>query len=151
MGEMKTRRHSKILEILNDNEVETQDELAEKLKEAGFKVTQATISRDIRELNLTKIAMSSGKQKYVVLQISASDSGEKLVRFFRDGVKTIDYAQNILVIKTLTGLAMGVAAAIDAMMGDRLMGTIAGDDTIFAVVKSEEQAIKIIENLKELL
>ena len=145
---MKTQRHSKIIELIKEYDIETQEELTEKLKEAGFDVTQATISRDIRELRLTKISASGGKQKYQAFLQDDSQISEKFIRVFKEGVINIDYAQNIIVIKTLNGMAMGVAAALDAMNNDEIMGTIAGDDNIFCVVKTEEKAIKIVEKLK---
>ena len=145
---MKTQRHSKIIELIKEYDIETQEELTEKLKDAGFDVTQATISRDIRELRLTKISASGGKQKYQAFLQDDSQISEKFIRVFKEGVINIDYAQNIIVIKTLNGMAMGVAAALDAMNNDEIMGTIAGDDNIFCVVKNEEKAIKIVEKLK---
>lgn len=148
---MKVKRHSKIIELIKDNDIETQEELADKLKEMGFDVTQATISRDIRELKLTKMSSSSGKQKYTVLGSDENTSNEKLERIFKDGVISIDYAQNIIVIKTLNGMAMAVAAALDSMNNSEIMGSIAGDDTIFCVVKSEQKALRLIERLKSVI
>ncbi len=145
---MKTQRHSKIIELIKEYDIETQEELTEKLKEAGFDVTQATISRDIRELRLTKISASGGKQKYQAFLQDDSQISEKFIRVFKEGVINIDYAQNIIVIKTLNGMAMGVAAALDAMNNDEIMGNIAGDDNIFREEKTEEKAIKIVEKLK---
>ena len=114
----------------------------------SFNVTQATVSRDIRELKLTKATMQSGKQKYVATAKESSFVTERLNRVFRDGIVSIDYAQNIVVIKTLIGMAMAVAAALDSMENSEIMGTIAGDDTIFCVVKNESRAVKLTENLK---
>ena len=140
---MKVKRQSKILELIRENDIETQEMLADLLNKAGFNVTQATVSRDIRELKLTKATMQSGKQKYV-----ATAKESSLNRVFRDGIVSIDYAQNIVVIKTLVGMAMAVAAALDSMENSEIMGTIAGDDTIFCVVKNESKAVKLTENLK---
>lgn len=145
---MKTKRHSKIIELIKANDVETQEELTLMLKDAGFDVTQATISRDIRELKLTKISTSDGKQKYQVYFQGDNNLSEKFIRVFKEGVLSIDYAQNTIVIKTLAGMAMGVAMALETMNNDEIMGTIAGDDTIFCVTKTEEKAIKIVEKLK---
>ena len=117
--------------------------LADLLNKAGFNVTQATVSRDIRELKLTKATMQSGKQKYVATAKESSFVTERLNRVFRDGIVSIDYAQNIVVIKTLVGMAMAVAAALDSMENSEIMGTIAGDDTIFCVVKNESKAVKL--------
>ena len=145
---MKVKRQSKILELIRENDIETQEMLADLLNKAGFNVTQATVSRDIRELKLTKATMQSGKQKYVATAKESSFVTERLNRVFRDGIVSIDYAQNIVVIKTLVGMAMGVAAALDSMENSEIMGTIAGDDTIFCVVKNESKAVKLTENLK---
>ena len=145
---MKVKRQSKILELIRENDIETQEMLADLLNKAGFNVTQATVSRDIRELKLTKATMQSGKQKYVATAKESSFVTERLNRVFRDGIVSIDYAQNIFVIKTLVGMAMAVAAALDSMENSEIMGTIAGDDTIFCVVKNESKAVKLTENLK---
>ena len=145
---MKVKRQSKILELIRENDIETQEMLAALLNKAGFNVTQATVSRDIRELKLTKATMQSGKQKYVATAKESSFVTERLNRVFRDGIVSIDYAQNIVVIKTLVGMAMAVAAALDSMENSEIMGTIAGDDTIFCVVKNESKAVKLTENLK---
>ncbi len=145
---MKVKRQSKILELIRENDIETQEMLADLLNKAGFNVTQATVSRDIRELKLTKATMQSGKQKYVATAKESSFVTERLNRVFRDGIVSIDYAQNIVVIKTLVGMAMAVAAALDSMENSEIMGTIAGDDTIFCVVKNESKAVKLTENLK---
>ena len=145
---MKVKRQSKILELIRENDIETQEMLADLLNKAGFNVTQATVSRDIRELKLTKATMQSGKQKYVATAKESSFVTERLNRVFRDGIVSIDYAQNIVVIKTLIGMAMAVAAALDSMENSEIMGTIAGEDTIFCVVKNESRAVKLTENLK---
>ena len=145
---MTVKRQSKILELIRENDIETQEMLADLLNKAGFNVTQATVSRDIRELKLTKATMQSGKQKYVATAKESSFVTERLNRVFRDGIVSIDYAQNIVVIKTLIGMAMAVAAALDSMENSEIMGTIAGDDTIFCVVKNESRAVKLTENLK---
>ena len=145
---MKVKRQSKILELIRENDIETQEMLADLLNKAGFNVTQATVSRDIRELKLTKATMQSGKQKYVATAKESSFVTERLNRVFRDGIVSIDYAQNIVVIETLVGMAMAVAAALDSMENSEIMGTIAGDDTIFCVVKNESKAVKLTENLK---
>ena len=145
---MKVKRQSKILELIRENDIETQEMLADLLNKAGFNVTQATVSRDIRELKLTKATMQSGKQKYVATAKESSFVTERLNRVFRDGIVSIDYAQNIVVIKTLVGMAMAVAAALDSMENSEIMGTIAGDDTIFCVLKNESKAVKLTEYLK---
>ena len=108
---MKVSRHAKIIELINQYNIETQEELADRLNNAGFKVTQATISRDIRDLKLTKVASDGGRQKYVVLRPDEGGMSEKYVRVLQDGYVSMDMAQNILVIKTVSGMAMAVAAA----------------------------------------
>lgn len=147
---MKIERQTKILQLINQYDIETQEELANKLIEEGFIVTQATISRDIRELRLTKIATTDGKQKYVVLQNKETKMNEKFIRVFRDGFSTMDRAGNLIVLKTLNGMAMAVAAAIDSLQYDEVVGCIAGDDTIFCAVRTEQDAIKIMEKFSKL-
>ena len=110
---MKVSRHAKIVELISQYDVETQEELAELLKKEGFKVTQATVSRDIRDLKLTKVQTESGKQKYVVLMPEGNAINEKYTRVLQEGFTSMDMAQNILVIKTVSGMAMAVAAAVD--------------------------------------
>ena len=112
---MKTKRQAKILELIKKNNIETQEELSDYLEREGYQVTQATVSRDIRELKLTKVAVNGGRQKYVALMEASEDLSEKYTRVFRDGFVSMDMAQNILVIKTVSGMAMAVAAALDAM------------------------------------
>ena len=145
---MKANRHSKIIELVRENDIETQEELTSMLKDAGFDVTQATVSRDIRELKLTKVSTSSGKQKYQFFSQDDKQISEKFIRVFKESVTNIDYAQTIIVIRTLVGMAMGVAAALDSMNNDEIIGTIAGDDNIFCVVETEEKAIRLVEKLK---
>ena len=144
---MKIKRQSRILELIRNNDIRTQDELAELLNADGYNVTQATVSRDIRELKLTKIGVSGGF-KYAEMRQAGTDTGKRLARVLKEGIVSVDYAQNILVIKTLQGMAMAVAAAVDAMDNSEIIGTIAGDDTVLCVVKTEEKAIKTIERLK---
>lgn len=148
---MKIRRHSKIIEIIKENDIETQEELAKRLREEGFDVTQATVSRDIRELNLTKITDSVGRQKYSVLAKDSSAASARFNSVFSTGIESIDYAQNIVVIKTLTGMAMAVATALDSMENNNIVGSIAGDDTIFCVTRDKENAVKMIERLKAMV
>ena len=141
---MKLERHSKIVELIGKYEIETQEELAEYLNQAGFAVTQATVSRDIRELKLTKV------QRYMVLQNQSSFS-DKYIRILRDGYMSMDMAQNILVIKTVSGMAMAVAAALDALHFNEIVGCIAGDDTIMCAVRSADDTILVMDKLKKLI
>ena len=148
---MKVNRHAKIVELINKYQIETQDELAEYLNEAGFKVTQATVSRDIRDLKLTKVPAENGRQKYAVLQSAQNGMTEKYVRILRDGFSSMDMAQNILVLKTVSGMAMAVAAALDAMNWNEIVGWIAGDDTIMCAVGTVDDTILLMEKIKKLL
>ena len=148
---MKIARHAKILELIETYEIETQDELAQKLCEEGFNVTQATVSRDIREMKLTKIATEKGRQKYAVISSQDSEISERLTRVFKEAVTKIDYAQNIIVVRTLGGMGMAVAVALDNMENPEILGTIAGDDTVFCVVRNHNQAAVIIEKLYRII
>lgn len=147
MTSLKIARHAKILELIEKYDIETQDELAQKLCEEGFMVTQATVSRDIREMKLTKIATERGKQKYSVITGNDTEITERLTRVFKEAVVKMDYAQNMIVIKTLEGMGMAVAVALDNMQNPEILGTIAGDDTVFCVVRTHNQAAVIIEKL----
>ncbi|GLB31905.1 MULTISPECIES: arginine repressor [Clostridia] len=147
---MKLERHSKIVELIGKYEIETQEELADYLNQAGFAVTQATVSRDIRELKLTKVQSESGKQRYMVLQNQGSFS-DKYIRILRDGYLSMDMAQNILVIKTVSGMAMAVAAALDALHFSEMVGCIAGDDTIMCAIRTVDDTILMMDKLKKLV
>ena len=144
---MKKVRHRKIVEVIEKYDVETQEELAGYLKEAGFAVTQATVSRDIRELKLSKIPSGNGKQKYVILKQDDSYLGDKYIRVLRDGFVSMDMAQNILVVKTVSGMAMAVAAAIDALKLSEVVGCIAGDDTIMVAVRTVEETTVLMDKI----
>lgn len=148
---MKRSRHGKIVELIESYDIETQDELAERLRDAGYQVTQATISRDIRELQLSKIPTGEGKQKYVVLKQDDRHMGDKYIRVLRDGFVSMDMAQNILVIKTVSGMAMAVAAAVDAMKLKEIVGSIAGDDTIMMAVRTVEDTEIVMDKLHKML
>ena len=151
MTSLKITRHAKILELIVKYDIETQDELAQKLCEEGFMVTQATVSRDIREMKLTKIATERGKQKYSVITGNDTEITERLTRVFKEAVVKMDYAQNMIVIKTLEGMGMAVAVALDNMQNPEILGTIAGDDTVFCVVRTHNQAAVIIEKLYRII
>lgn len=148
---MKVNRHAKIVELVNQYHIETQEELAERLNQAGFNVTQATVSRDIRELKLTKTPVEGGRQKYVVMHTKETKLSEKYVRVLKDGFESMDMAQNILVIKTVSGMAMAVAAALDAMNWNELVGSIAGDDTVMCAVRSVDDTILLMDKIQKLL
>ena len=148
---MKTSRHAKILELIKKNDIGTQEELSERLEQEGYQVTQATVSRDIRELKLTKVALDNGKQKYAVLPETNQDMTQKFVRVFKDGFISMDMAQNILVIKTVSGMAMAVAAALDAMDCHEIVGSIAGDDTIMCAVRTVEDTAVLMKRLRRMM
>ena len=148
---MKINRHAKIVELVNKYHIETQEELADRLNQEGYKVTQATVSRDIRDLKLTKVQTEAGRQKYIALQKSESKLTEKYGRILRDGFISMDVAQNILVIKTVSGMAMAVAAAIDDMNWHEVVGCIAGDDTIMCAIRTVEDAEVVMEKFRRIV
>ena len=148
---MKTKRQAKILELIEKNDIETQEELSAFLLMEGYEVTQATVSRDIRELKLTKIAMANGRQKYAILSEAGEQLSEKYVRVFRDGFLSMDMAQNILVIRTVSGMASAVCAALDAMRIPGSVGSIAGDDTIMCAIRSVEDTLAVMKKLKKIV
>lgn len=148
---MKAKRQAKILDLIVKKEIGTQEELTTELERAGFIATQATVSRDIREMKLTKVAMSDGKLRYVAYRKTDDDMREKYIRIFRDGFVSMDNAQNILVIRTVSGMAMAVAAALDHMELPEIVGSIAGDDTIMCAVRSIDDTIVIMNKLRRIL
>lgn len=148
---MKVNRHAKIVELINKYQIETQEELAEYLNQEGFRVTQATVSRDIRDLKLTKVPAANGRQKYAVLQAEQSGMAEKYIRILIDGYLSMDMAQNILVIKTVSGMAMAVAAALDAMKWHEIVGCIAGDDTVMCAVRTVDDTIILMEKIRKII
>lgn len=147
---MKIERHTKIVELISKYDIETQEELADKLNQAGFNVTQATVSRDIRELKLTKVSTDGNRQRYVVLQSQEGWMSEKYIRVLQDGFLNMTKASNILVIKTVSGMAMAVAAAMDAMQFKEVLGCIAGDDTIFCATRSDEETLTLMEKMRKI-
>ncbi len=148
---MKRNRHDKIIEIIATNVVETQEQLATLLKEAGYDVTQATVSRDIRQMKLTKQATEDGRYKYVYTTADSDVMQDKYVSVLKAGFVSMDVAQNLLVIKTVSGMAMALATAIDALDFPQVVGCIAGDDTIMIAIKSNEEAKEIMEELRALM
>lgn len=148
---MKKSRQRKIIEIIEKYHVETQGELTDYLKEAGYAVTQATVSRDIRELKLSKVPAGDGRQKYVVLKQDDSNMGDKYIRVLRDGFMSMEMAQNILVIKTVSGMAMAVAAAIDALRLSEVVGCIAGDDTIMVAARDVDETKALLEKIRVMI
>ena len=148
---MKIARHSKILELINQYDIETQEELAAKLQEAGFAVTQATVSRDIRELKLMKIAKPDGGSRYTVMGQRDSQNSEKYIRVLKDAFLSMEMAQNILVIKTVSGMANAAGAALDNMNYSEVVGCIAGDDTIACINRSTDDTIILMDKIKKII
>ena len=141
---MKIARHAQIIKLINQYDIETQEELAKKLEESGFAVTQATISRDIRQLKLTKVPKENGGSRYAVLQNAPSEVGSRYARVLKDAYISVDLAKNILVIKT-------VSAAFDEMNWNEIVGCIGGDDTILCVARDDDAALVAAERLKKMV
>lgn len=148
---MKKARHDKIIELIGRYEIETQEELADRLRHAGYQVTQATVSRDIRELKLSKIPNGKGKQKYVAFTQEEPHLGDKYIRVLKEGYVSMALAQNLLVMKTVSGMAMAVAAAVDALKLDEIVGCIAGDNTLMIAMRSEEEAENVMEQIGRMI
>ncbi len=148
---MKTRRHAKILELIREHDIETQDELLRHLREAGFDVTQATVSRDIKELRLIKTLSGSGRYKYSTGSEGNADMSSKFHSLFTDSAISVDYAMNMLVIKCMNGMAQAVCASMDAMYWKDFVGTLAGEDTILVVCRTEIAARQTMEELQKLI
>lgn len=148
---MKVNRHVKIIELIHKYRIETQEELADYLKKEGFQVTQATVSRDIRDLKLTKIPRGDGRQCYAVHQESDIQMSEKYIRVLKDGFVSMDMAQNVLVIKTVAGMASAVCAALDAMKWNEIVGSIAGDDTIMCAIRTVEDTLSVMDKIGKIV
>ena len=148
---MKRNRQEAILRVISQYEVETQQELAQRLKEEGFEVTQATVSRDIRDMKLSKMPTGEGHQKYVRFHNDEKHLSGKYVNVLKEGFVSIDMAQNILVVKTVSGMAMAVAAAVDAMKWNEIVGSIAGDDTIMCAIRSVDDTVKVMDKISKII
>ncbi len=148
---MKQTRQGEILKLIHQYEIGTQEELAMRLQESGYAVTQATVSRDIRELKLTKVAGRGGKLRYAMLQQPDQEDAGRLVRVFRDTFVSMDTADNLLVIHTVSGMAMAAAAVLDEMHWGEIVGCIAGDNCIFCAIRSREAAQLVMDRLSKLL
>lgn len=148
---MKLSRHAKILELIEKKPIETQDELVDELRKSGFNVTQATISRDIKDLRLVKIMDENGRYRYASLNKTEEDVSNKLFTLLSQSLVSVDYAGNIVVLKTLSGTAMAAAAAIDALNFKDIVGTLAGDDTIFVLVRDSQNVSEILARFKSLI
>lgn len=148
---MKIARHSKILELISQRDIETQEELVDDLRRQGMNVTQATVSRDIKELKLIKVMSSNGKYKYASIAHGESALSEKLIRIFAQTVINIDVVGNTIIIRTISGSAPAAAESLDTLSWDGLAGTIAGDNTIFALARTDEKAQELATKFKKLL
>lgn len=144
---MKTDRHTKIIELIMEHDIETQEDLTKRLCDLGYSVTQATVSRDIRELKLTKIITENGVQKYIPLRDMSTELYQKYVMVLKTGFLSMEQAQNILVLKTVSGMAMAVAAAIDALQIPGIVGSIAGDDTVMCAIKTVESVDRVMNRI----
>ena len=148
---MKNARQTAILSIIEQNDIETQEELAGKLRDMGIVVTQATVSRDIKELRLLKVLSGSGGYKYATADKAEHGLSERFVRMFKDSVLSVSSAGNIVVLKTLSGSANVAGEAIDSMRLPEILGTMAGDNTVFAVVQNEAEAVETVKRCQEML
>lgn len=148
---MKYNRHAKILEIIESNAVETQEELAEKLKLAGMDITQATVSRDIKELRLVKVLTKDGRYRYEQMSQTEGVVTNKLITIFTESFVSSDYANNIVIVKTLPGMAQAAASAIDSLKWTEIIGTIAGDDTIMIVCRAEKIAEELVNRFNKMI
>lgn len=148
---MKNRRQQKIKELIEQNSVETQSDLAQLLNMAGFEVTQATVSRDIKDMGLIKIPSANGGYKYAYPRLQTSENGmNRLLLLFRDSVVSYDYANNLIVVKCLPGTAQAVASCLDAIVLPGIIGTVAGDDTILLVSKETQFVPDVLAKFDEL-
>ena len=148
---MKSGRHSKIIELISEQAIDTQEGLLEQLKLSGFDVTQATVSRDIRELGIHKVRSENGRYRYVSMQFKQNvNMSGKFSTIFSESVKSVEYAQNIVVIKCFSGMANAACATFDAAEFPEVVGTLSGDDTFFVVARSTESASQLTEKLKKM-
>ncbi|HLU22226.1 transcriptional regulator AhrC/ArgR [Lederbergia graminis] len=147
----KGQRHIKIRELIGTKEIETQDDLVSQLKNLGFNVTQATVSRDIKELHLVKVPLADGRYKYSLPADQRFNPLQKLKRALTDSFVGIDYAQNLIVMKTLPGNAQAVGALIDHLEWDEIMGSICGDDTCLIICRTNEDAVTIHDRFIDML
>lgn len=148
---MKNARQAEIIRLIGKYHIETQEELADRLNEEGFQVTQATVSRDIRELHLIKVADGPGKSRYSVIQNDMAPLNKKYSRVLKDSFSSMDSAGNILVLKVVPGMAMAAAAALDALGWNEIVGSIAGDDTIFCAIRNVQDVKTVMNRLAKLI
>ena len=148
---MKSKRHSKIIEIISQKTIETQEELADELKNLGFDVTQATVSRDIKSLKLIKTQDSRGKYKYSIIKNETNDIVDKLTSILKNTVNSAEDINNMVVVKTLNGSANAAAEAIDSLGLGEIAGTIAGDNTIFILLRNNEKAAELVKSIQKMI
>lgn len=148
---MKKSRHQKIIELVGRMRIGTQEELADILIKEGYKVTQATVSRDIKELKLSKVADNDGVQYYKIIEKEEQVYSEKYIRVLREALMSMDTAGNLLVIRTMSGMANAVAAALDQFRLEKIVGTLAGDDTIMCAMKNAQDAEDIKKRIQEIM
>ncbi len=148
---MKNARHEQILKLIQGQEVETQEELAELLNKSGFNVTQATVSRDIRQLQLMKIPGKNGRLRYSIGAGDHIDLSRKYKRVLRDAFVSMDFSLNIMVVKPVSGMAMAAAAALDSLDWSEILGCIAGDDTIMVVIRHPDDASSLCAKIEEIV
>lgn len=148
---MKKSRHQKIIELVGRMRIGTQEELADILNREGYKVTQATVSRDIKELKLSKVAGNDGTQYYQIIEKEEQVYSEKYIRVLREALMSMDTAGNFLVIRTMAGMANAVAAALDQFKLEKIVGTLAGDDTIMCAMKNSQDAVDVKSRIQEIM
>lgn len=148
---MKSKRHSKIIEIISQKSIETQEELAEELKNSGFDVTQATVSRDIKSLKLIKTQDSRSKYRYSIIKNETNNIADKLTNILKSTVNSVENINNMVVVKTFTGSASAAAEAIDSLNLGEIAGTIAGDNTIFILLRDEDKALELVNHIEEIM
>ena len=148
---MKSKRHSKIIEIIKSTAIETQEELAEELKKAGFDVTQATVSRDIKNLKLVKKQDNKGHSRYTIIEEEKNEMVDRLSNILANTVTSVENVDKMVVVKTISGSASAAAEAIDTLHLGEIAGTIAGDNTIFILVRSLEKAETLVSRILEMI
>lgn len=148
---MRYSRHNKILELIDEHEIETQDQLQELLEQAGYKVTQATISRDIKELQLVKVAIAKDRYKYTAGKFDKQPISERFIKIFRETIVSYNSAQNLIVVKTLSGCGNAAAEAIDCLELHHVIGSVAGDNTLLIIVDKEENVQEILDLFSKMI
>ena len=148
---MKAKRHAKILELIEEFDIDTQEELQDRLNQAGFTVTQATVSRDIKEMHLIKVLAEDGVYRYAMIDKNDQGVGDRLIRMLSDSVVDINSANNLIVIKTLSGSAHVAAEAVDSLRWPEVLGTVAGDNTILIIVRSNDEVDAVIRRFKNIV